>query len=569
MYKVLNLFFTILSLGVYCTSGYNEVLLENLNLFEGDIITDYTQLLKEYDDQIAENFLKKIDHTEVPLYEYEDRRLDEGLANGPSGGVSTFDSDIWPKNGNGIAEINVYISLEINDYQVRAIEEALDDLENKVRYLHFNIVYDGSFTEDDHIYVSQNGNSYCAAYVGYRGGGQRKLYLGDFCFIKGIIQHEFMHSLGFWHEQSRPDRDDYIKILNENIITGTEHNFGKRSTINSLGVEYDYNSVMHYGPTAFSKNGKPTIDSFGNFIGQRDGPSEKDILQMILMYKCDSKRSLLELCSEDCLCFEGEGHCENDNECEHNLYCIRKEGFDYNTCEKIDTIPTFYPSTSSPTFHPTLSPSVSPSTSSPTFYPTLSPSVSPFTSSPTFYPTLSPTKSPEAVTCMVDLVFSVDNSVSYDSRFKNKLIELSNRLRGNRGLLVYGTGVTSMVNIGTRRQRSINEYILRLPLEDNIVAVLHRFRKQQMKQKRNNINMVNLLFTDEKLSDISKVKNKMREFNDYKNLFIIPIGINNNNFSEVYLKEMMYPKNVHINPIIYKNVSEMDVGHLSKVICEL
>lgn len=41
---------------------------------------------------------------------------------------------------------------------------------------------------------------------------------------------------------------------------GTEGNFKKQNDINSLGEPYDYGSVMHYGPTFFSKNGKPTIE---------------------------------------------------------------------------------------------------------------------------------------------------------------------------------------------------------------------------------------------------------------------------------------------------------------------
>lgn len=47
------------------------------------------------------------------------------------------------------------------------------------------------------------------------------------------------------------------------FIPGTENNFDKytASTITSFGVEYDYDSVMHYGAYAFSKNGDITIES--------------------------------------------------------------------------------------------------------------------------------------------------------------------------------------------------------------------------------------------------------------------------------------------------------------------
>ena len=47
------------------------------------------------------------------------------------------------------------------------------------------------------------------------------LSLGPGCNHKGTIMHEMMHAVGFWHEQSRPDRNLYVEVLWENIQEGT------------------------------------------------------------------------------------------------------------------------------------------------------------------------------------------------------------------------------------------------------------------------------------------------------------------------------------------------------------
>jgi hypothetical protein len=110
-----------------------------------------------------------------------------------------------------------------------------------------------------------------------------------------IMAHELAHTLGIWHEQSRPDRDRYIRINEDNIRSGREHNFDLHDDAGHYGP-YDFDSVMHYGPNAFSANGQPTItvirtsdvcptlDACRDMMGQRNHLSRFDILTMSFLY---------------------------------------------------------------------------------------------------------------------------------------------------------------------------------------------------------------------------------------------------------------------------------------------
>lgn len=83
------------------------------------------------------------------------------------------------------------------------------------------------------------------------------------CIYHRTIVHEFLHAAGFFHQQSATDRDNYITVVKANIIDGMEPNFDKYSSslITSYGQAYDYYSILHYDPYAFTKNGLPTIQT--------------------------------------------------------------------------------------------------------------------------------------------------------------------------------------------------------------------------------------------------------------------------------------------------------------------
>lgn len=137
----------------------------------------------------------------------------------------------------------------------------------------------------------------CFSAVGYTGKVQPlNLELGPLdagCYRVATIMHEFLHALGFFHQQSASDRDDFVTIVEDNIIPSTKGNFNKydESYITDFGIEYDYGSVMHYGPYAFTQNGEMTIvpKKEGVEIGQRRGLSDKDIYKLNLMYKCPNQ----------------------------------------------------------------------------------------------------------------------------------------------------------------------------------------------------------------------------------------------------------------------------------------
>ena len=136
--------------------------------------------------------------------------------------------------------------------------------------------------EDRHyIEIVEEDPEQCSALVGRLGTGPVKLNLGrerkpKNCFESRVtIQHELMHTLGFYHEHAHPERDNVLKLnwtlliergrkylqnyFKHSYTTGgeqcdqndeTKFNYDdcvSGARIKDLGLPYDWSSVMHYG----------------------------------------------------------------------------------------------------------------------------------------------------------------------------------------------------------------------------------------------------------------------------------------------------------------------------------
>ena len=198
---------------------------------------------------------------------------------------------LWPNN-----IVRYRISSSISQPVAQLIRNAMDHWEDHTCLRFLCVAPTGNYIE----FI--NSDTGCYSSIGMRGGRQViNLESSSFCESTRIIIHEIGHAVGFWHEQSRPDRDNYVTINYDNIRVGRAHNFMKLSdeVATSLGSTYDYRSIMHYGTNFFSRCGNApgcetlTVNNNDAYVAQGSPVlggasvlSTEDISQANILYVC-------------------------------------------------------------------------------------------------------------------------------------------------------------------------------------------------------------------------------------------------------------------------------------------
>src|SRR5262249_36049636 len=81
-----------------------------------------------------------------------------------------------------------------------------------------------------------------------------------FCDLgSGALVHEIGHALGLWHEHAREDRDAFITVHRENIMSDNAGDLDQHVSDGTVVGDYDYDSVMHYRVGQFAIRWRPAV----------------------------------------------------------------------------------------------------------------------------------------------------------------------------------------------------------------------------------------------------------------------------------------------------------------------
>jgi len=190
----------------------------------------------------------------------------------------------WPKSADGLVRVPYKIPSGLSKERRGDIAKTVKEFKDKtcIRL----VPYKGEKTGYVYLDTSAGG---CSSPLGKK-SRYNHIEFGSGCSW-GNLCHEFMHTLGFYHEHTRTDRDKYVSVKWGNIPQDWKHNFYKcdqrGQKCNDLTVGYDYGSIMHYGKYLQGK--EAIVPKKRARIGQRYMMSPKDVQGIKEYYGCEKR----------------------------------------------------------------------------------------------------------------------------------------------------------------------------------------------------------------------------------------------------------------------------------------
>lgn len=227
--------------------------------------------------------------------------------------VSQGDNDDSPSSRKGVPDTSLYwpngeivytYHESINQMEMNVIEAAIQHWRQ-----HTCLTFRPRQPNDYYFIRFRSDTQGCWSLVGRqadRMGQGQDVSIGQGCANLNVVVHEIGHVIGFYHEQSRSDRDQYIDIVWSNVLPGFALQFRKESD-SSYNIPYDLTSTMQYPQWAFSKEifEKSTIvarnPAYQRFLSKNYPLSFRDRLLANQMYQCTTA----------CSTSVGGGSCQN------------------------------------------------------------------------------------------------------------------------------------------------------------------------------------------------------------------------------------------------------------------
>ncbi|KAH9635042.1 hypothetical protein HF086_004396 [Spodoptera exigua] len=126
--------------------------------------------------------------------------------------------------------------------------------------------------------------------------GVQLVHMGYDC-IRGDLAEALLLLAGIPAQHNAPDRDKYIKVIEENIIPEKRYLFKKLNDTEWLfhDLKYDFTSASHFDTHRHSKNGRATIEIQVNYddnIGSQSKMTKTDIEKLRMLYNYMVKKTM-------------------------------------------------------------------------------------------------------------------------------------------------------------------------------------------------------------------------------------------------------------------------------------